>query len=188
MMCQELYLQSMFRRHETREIRAKDEKLGSESKEMKDELTQLKTETKNLKEENTKLNENIEEAFAVIKKLDEARYTLNRPIGPNGVLNERKRQKFLKQKDEEDVNAGRASGVGAASRNMLGSNNEYFYNDKNNNDAEGNNDDDFSYCAPKGGAYDQPVAGGEYQSYIGNTQAIDPNTFGKGNQIGVRGR
>lgn len=205
MMCQELDLQSMRLRFETREIRAKDEKLESESNEMKTELEKLKTEGKTLKEENTKLNADIEEAHAVIKKLDEARYTLNRLLGPNGVLNERERQKFLKQRGEEEydmnmeneapmnhnpANAGGASGVGAASRNMLGSNNEYFYNDPNNNGGEGNNDDDFWYGAPKGGAIDQPGpgAGNEYQSYIGNTQPIDPNTYGRGNQLGVRGR
>lgn len=208
MMCQELDLQSMRLRHETREIRVKDEKLESESKEMKEELDKYKTESKTLKEENTKLNEDIEEAHAVIKKLDEARYTLNRLLGPNGVLNERERQKFLKQRGEEEydmnmeqenpgnngANAGGASGAGAgagaASRNMLGSNNEYFYNDQNNNGAEGNNEDDFWYGAPKGGAYEQPGAGGgnEYQSYIGNTQAMDPNNFGAGNQPRVPGR
>lgn len=203
MMCQELDMQTMRLRFETREIRAKDEKLTAESKEMKEELDKYMKESKTLKEENTKLNEDIEEAYAVIKKLDEARYTLNRLLGPNGVLNERERQKFLKQRGEEEydmnmegenmgnngANAGGASGVGATSRNMLGSNNEYFYNDQQNK-GEGENEDDFWYGAPKGGAYEQPGAmgGNEYQSYIGNTQAVDPNTFGRGIQPGAPAR
>ena len=191
MMCQELDYQAMKMRHDTRDIKAKDIKMEAEAKTMKTELEQLREETKNLKEENHKLNEDIEEAYAVIKKLDEARYTLNRLLGPNGVLNERERQKFLKQRGEEEYDMGmedqpmggnnppnpaEASGVGAASRNMLGSNNDYFYNDQANK-GEGDNDDDFWYGAPKGGAYDQPGPN-EYQSYIGNTKPVDPNTIG----------
>lgn len=189
MMCQELDLQAMRMRHDTREIKANDEKMKAEATEMKTELEQLREETKNLKEENHKLNEDIEEAHAVIKKLDEARYTLNRLLGPNGVLTERERKKFLKQRGDEEYDMGamddgamggnaNAGGIGNASRNMLGSNNDYFYNQ---NKAEENNDDDFWYGAPKGGAYDQPgqIGGGEYQSYIGNTQPVDPSVLGK---------
>lgn len=205
MMCQELDFQALKLRSETREIRVKDEKMEGEAKEMKTELEQLREETKNLKEENHKLTDDIEEAHAVIKKLDEARYTLNRLLGPNGVLNERERKKFLKQRGDEEydmnmddgnignngANAGGGTnvgpGVGATSRNMLGSNNDYFYNDQPNKGADGENEDDFWYGAPKGGNYEQPGAGGgnEYQSYIGNTQAVDPNTFGVGNQPGI---
>jgi hypothetical protein len=192
MMCQELDFQALLLRSETRETREKDEKLESEALVMNTELNQLREETKNLKEENKKLNEDIEEAHAVIKKLDEARYTLNRLLGPNGVLNERERKKFLEQRGDEDydigvmedggmgnngANAG-GGGVGNVNRNMLGSNNDYFYNGEQNKD-EGNNDDDFWYGAPKGGAYEQPVGGGEYQSYIGNTKPADPSVSGR---------
>jgi uncharacterized phage infection (PIP) family protein YhgE len=194
MMCQELDMQAMSMRHEVRDTRAKDTKMEAEAKEMNTELEQLREETKNLKEENKKLNEGIEEAHDVIKKLDEARFTLNRLLGPNGVLSEREKKKFLIQRGEEEyemggddegnmgdngANAG-GRGAGNVSKNMLGSNNDYFYNDQNNN-KENNNEDDFWYGAPKGGAYDQPGAAGgnEYQSYIGNTQPIDPSTLGR---------
>jgi hypothetical protein len=152
----------------------------------------LQTELKNVKEENRKLNESIEEAYEVIKKLDEARYTLNRLLGPNGVLTERERQKFLTQRGEEEydmgamgdnpignngANAGGRVAPGNVSRNMLGSNNDYFYNDQQNK----GEDDDFWYGAPKEGAYNQPgpMAGGEYQSYIGNAQPVDPSLMGR---------
>ena len=38
----------------------------------------------------------MDEAYAVISKLEEARIVLNRLLGPSGVLTERERQKFLK--------------------------------------------------------------------------------------------
>lgn len=190
MMCQELDLQALLMRKDFREIKVKDDKMESEAKEMNTELTHLRTETKELKEENHKLNEDIEEAHAVIKKLDEARYTLNRLLGPNGVLNERERKKFLKQRGEEEedigmeeaavgnngANAGGA--VSHVSKNMLGSNNDYFYNDPQKQDD--NNDDDFWYGAPKGGASVQPgaIGGNEYQSYIGKTKPVDPSYLG----------
>lgn len=109
------------------------------------------------------------------------------------MLTERERKKFLKERadDEYDVggmddgtmgagpNAG--GGVNNASRNMLGSNNDYFYNDQHNKGDVENNDDDFWYGAPKGGAYDQPgqLGGNEYQSYIGGTQPVDPSIMGR---------
>ena len=186
-MCEELDYQFAFMRNQT--IKMKD--MEQDAKNMNTELDQLRNESKTLKEENQKLNEDIEEAYAVIKKLDEARYTLNRLLGPNGVLNERERQKFLKQRGEEDnydinetndprlaahgANAG--GSVNNASRNMLGSNNDYFFNDQQNKEG-GDNDDDFWYGAPKGGAYEQqPIGGNEYQSYIGNTQPVDPSSL-----------
>ena len=190
MMCQELDLQSLLMRKEVRSTRTKDQKMESEAKEMKTELDQLRKETKNLKEENKKLNDDIEEAFAVIKKLDEARFTLNRLLGPNGVLTERERKKFLKERGEEydmdamndpgmNANGANAGGVGQVSRKMLGSNNDYFFGDQNKGGLE-NNEDDFWYGAPKGGAYDQPgAAGNDYKSYIGNTQPVDASLINK---------
>lgn len=194
MMCEELD-------HQFNQMRAKTVKMGEmeqEAKTMNDELEQLRNENKSLKEENQKCNEDVEEAFAVIKKLDEARYTLNRLLGPNGVLNEREKKKFLKQRGEEEEYdegeqnhpgmTGQGSNGGGAvnksSRNMLGSNNDYFFDGQQNKEGGGgqeNNDDDFWYGAPKGGAYEQqqPVGGGEYQSYIGNTQPIDPSSLQK---------
>lgn len=44
----------------------------------------------------TKMNADMDEAYAVISKLEEARIVLNRLLGPSGVLTERERQKFLK--------------------------------------------------------------------------------------------
>ena len=43
-----------------------------------------------------KLNTDIEEAYGVITKLEEARIVLNKLLGPNGVLTEKEREKFLK--------------------------------------------------------------------------------------------
>lgn len=42
------------------------------------------------------MNLDLDEAYGVIAKLDEARHVLNRLLGPKGVLTERERQKFLK--------------------------------------------------------------------------------------------
>jgi hypothetical protein len=47
-------------------------------------------------QEINKLNADLDEAYAVISKLEEARIVLNRLLGPQGVLTERERQKFLK--------------------------------------------------------------------------------------------
>ena len=187
MMCAELDFEVLRMRQQMRDFTKKEE----EAKVMKGELDDLREEHKKTKEENSKLQEEIEECTAVIKKLDEARYTLNRLLGPNGVLTERERQKFLKQRGDEDYDVGpmednngtmgrNGANAGNASRNMLGSNNDYFYNDQQNK-PEGDNEDDFWYGAPKGGAYDQPgpMAGGEYQSYIGGTQGVDPSVLGK---------
>lgn len=188
-MCEELDLQVALLRHET----VKMKEMEGEATEMKTELNQLRNETKNLKEENQKLDADIEEAHAVIKKLDEARYTLNRLLGPNGVLTERERKKFLKQRGEEDEydmgedngasmgrNGQNAGGVvNHASKNMLGSNNDYFFNEQQNKDGQ-DNEDDFWYGAPGGGQYDKKPAGGnEYQSYIGNTKPIDASLISK---------
>lgn len=186
-MCEELDHEVLRMRQEMRDYIKKEE----EAKIMRGELDELREEHKNTKEENGKLNTEIEECTAVIKKLDEARYTLNRLLGPNGVLTERERKKFLKQRGDEDYDVGpmddgsmgrngaNAGGANNVSRNMLGSNNDYFYNDQQNK-AEQDNDDDFWYGAPKGGAYDQPgPAGGEYQSYIGGNQGAEPSVLGK---------
>lgn len=192
MMCQELDLQSLLMRKEVRTTRTKDQKMESEAKEMKTELDHLRKETKDLKEENKKLNEDIEEAYAVIKKLDEARYTLNRLLGPNGVLNERERKKFLKERGEEydmdgmndhgvSMNGANAGGtINQASKKMLGSNNDYFFGEQNKGAGVENNEDDFWYGAPKGGAYDQPgVSANDYKSYIGNAQPVDASLANK---------
>lgn len=88
MMCEELDLQYA-------QLRAQTVRMGEmeqEAKAMKDEIEQLTNDNKTLKEENHKMNDETEECFSVIKKLDEARYTLNRLLGPNGVLNERERK------------------------------------------------------------------------------------------------
>lgn len=43
-----------------------------------------------------KLTKDLDEAYGVITKLEEARIVLNRLLGPNGVITERERAKFLK--------------------------------------------------------------------------------------------
>lgn len=188
-MCEELDLQVALLRQTT----VKMGEMQETANEMKYELDQLRNENKNLKEDNNKLNADIEEAAAVIKKLDEARFTLNRLLGPNGVLTERERKKYLTQRGEEDEydigetngasmgrNGANAGGVvNNASKNMLGSNNDYFFNDQQNRDGQ-ENEDDFWYGAPKGGAdFKQPAGGNEYQSYIGKTQPVDPSILRK---------
>lgn len=120
-----------------------------------------------------------------------------------------KGNKFLKQRGDEEeydmgdpndgsMGANGANAGGVVNRNMLGSNNDYFFDGKPNPEGQQpagqDNDDDFWYGAPKGGAYEQqqqPVGGGEYQSYIGNTQPIDPASLakpGSGKRSGMKYR
>jgi hypothetical protein len=48
------------------------------------------------------LNLDLEEAYGVITKLEEARIVLNKLLGPSGVLTERERQKFLKNSGADE--------------------------------------------------------------------------------------
>ena len=65
----------------------------SQTKEQRDRLQHLSDDRQVQIE---KLNADLDEAYAVITKLEEARIVLNRLLGPSGVLTERERQKFLK--------------------------------------------------------------------------------------------
>jgi len=126
---------------------------------MDDELKQLKLDKENLINSNeskdkeiTKLGNELDEAYGVVTKLEEARIVLNRLLGPGGAINERERNKFMKaqgytddqikQHDDKDqanqqstANAGNQLAVtpggnkkmSAASKNMLSGNNDYFY-------------------------------------------------------------
>ena len=51
-----------------------------------------------------KLNSDLDEAHGVITKLEEARIVLNRLLGPNGVITEREREKYLKNMPNEVAN------------------------------------------------------------------------------------
>ena len=132
-----------------------------------------------------------------MQKLEEVRHSLNRLLGPNGVLSEREKAKMGIVQDKEEpyeaqspgFRGGGPSGAGAralgggpnnASKNMLSYNNEYFYNESKKS-ALDNVEDDFWYGSGKGpGAFDAqpPVAGNEYQSYIQSTQPFDPSILG----------
>lgn len=46
----------------------------------------------------------LDEAYNVITKLEEARIILNKLMGPNGVITERERSKFLKSNGSIDDN------------------------------------------------------------------------------------
>ena len=42
------------------------------------------------------MNSELDEAFGVVSKLEESRIVLNKLLGPNGVITQREREKFLK--------------------------------------------------------------------------------------------
>lgn len=106
----------------------------------------------------------------MVKKLDECRFTLNRLMGKNGVFSERDRKKFLVQRGEEDMRMdeerqSEQPKQSQANQNMLGSNNEYFFNDQKKESGHaggdaGGNEDDFWYGSPKGGFDAPPQIGG----------------------------
>lgn len=101
----------------------------------------------------------MDEAHGVIKKLDEARFTLNRLLGPKGVLSERERQKYLTQRGEEEepedrgyadsgkYDATRQSRQNLQASKMVGNNNDYFYSGAND---KGGEDEDFWYGGASG--------------------------------------
>ena len=53
-------------------------------------------------EDNKKLSENLDEALTCLRKLEEVRYTMNRLMGPKGVLDEHEWYKLLITKGEYD--------------------------------------------------------------------------------------
>ena len=86
--------------------------------------------------------------------------------------------------EEEDPEAAGNAKVpaieaGAASKNMLGSNNDYFYN--NDSGAQPGADDEFWYGNDKEGAGNEgiPLANNEYQSYINNDANKEGAILGK---------
>jgi hypothetical protein len=75
---------------------------------LEEELTQTKDERdylQRLSDERQatieKLNIDLDEAYGVITKLEEARIVLNKLLGPQGVITERERAKFFKNTGEE---------------------------------------------------------------------------------------
>lgn len=121
--------------------------------------------------------------------MEEVRFTMNRLMGPKGVLEDHERYKFLLQRgDEEEVQQKPLElEAGNASKKMHNANNDYFYNDTRGGGAaaKGGNqqfhvqDDDFWYGNDKGA--DIPLANNEYQAYIANTQHQDTFQGKKGN-------
>ena len=103
-----------------------------EFKKENDRLVKANTKRDN---DNKRLSDQLDEALACLKKMEEVRNAMNRLMGPKGVLEEHERYKYLLSRgEEEDPEAAGNAKVpaieaGAASKNMLGSNNEYFYND-----------------------------------------------------------
>ena len=65
----------------------------TQTKEQRDEHEKMSTARASTIET---LNANLDGAHGVITKLEEARIVLNRLLGPNGVITEREREKFLK--------------------------------------------------------------------------------------------
>lgn len=128
--------------------------------------------------DNKKLTEQLDEALECLKKLEEVRYTMNRLMGPQGVLEDHERYKLLLTKGEYDDEVAQkqaaeggappqAIEAGPASKNqgMVGNNNAYFYNDaKGGNNAAAGGDDDFWYGGDK--EENMPLASNQYQSYI----------------------
>jgi hypothetical protein len=51
-----------------------------------------------------KLNTDLDDAHGVITKLEEARIVLNKLLGPNGVITEREREKYLKNMPADNGN------------------------------------------------------------------------------------
>jgi len=48
-------------------------------------------------------NADLDEAYALISKLEEVRIVMNKLLGPGGVINERERVKFFKNSSNEPV-------------------------------------------------------------------------------------
>ena len=126
------------------------------------------------------MTEQLDEALACLKKLEDVRNTMNRLMGPKGVLDEHERYKFLiengeydnqNQNQEGQAQAIEAGPAGTGSK-MLQNNNEYFYNDRGGNLNQGA-DDDFWYGDNKDPNERAPLAENEYQSYIANTAQKD---------------
>lgn len=67
------------------------ENLEEELSQTKDERDRLQHLSDERHQTITKLNADLDEAYAVITKLEEARIVLNRLMGPQGVLTERER-------------------------------------------------------------------------------------------------
>lgn len=55
-------------------------------------------------EDNKRLSEQLDEALGCLKKLEEVRYTMNRLMGPKGVLEDHEWYKFLLQRGDEEEN------------------------------------------------------------------------------------
>jgi len=53
-------------------------------------------------EDNKKLSEQLDEALTCLWKLEEVRYTMNRLMGPKGVLEDHERYKLLISRGEYD--------------------------------------------------------------------------------------
>lgn len=77
------------------------EHLEEELQSTKEEKDKLQTISDERQSQIDKLNTDLDEAYGVISKLEEARIVLNRLLGPDGVMTERERQKFLKPKGNE---------------------------------------------------------------------------------------
>lgn len=181
---EELDYQYSYIRQEVIQVRKQGEENNKKMEENNAEMERVNQENARLiaanekrDADNLKLSEQLEEALSCLKKLEEVRYTMNRLMGPKGVLEDHERYKLLLQRgDEEEQPEGQPQQVeaGAASKNMLGSNNDYFYNDtRGGKDLAPGGDDDFWYGNDKGSDNQEPLANNEYQAYIANTNQPD---------------
>ena len=71
-------------------------------KENNEEVEKIREENKRLidanerrNDDNKKLSEQLDEALNCLKKLEEVRFTMNRLMGPKGVLEDHERYKLL---------------------------------------------------------------------------------------------
>lgn len=168
-------------RNEIIQVRVQKEENQKQMDANNEEMKKIEAENQKLIEMNTrrdddnkKLSTQLDEALECLKKLEEVRYTMNRLMGPKGVLEDHERYKLLLTKGEYDDEVKAQEGeqqaieAGNANKNMLGANNDYFYNDARGGAQPGNPvvnqaDDDFWYGEDQ---QNVPLANNEYQSFI----------------------
>ena len=142
MLFQELDYQYGVIREEIHVVRVQRDENNKQMEENNQQMEQLWIENETLIEmnarrdaDNKKLSEDLDEALTCLWKLEEVRYTMNRLMGPKGVLEDHERYKLLitwgeyddevkqKQQQETQLEAGNAS------KKMQNANNDYFYGD-----------------------------------------------------------
>ena len=75
---------------------------NEEMKKIQEENQRLIERAERRDEDNKKMSEQLEEALECLKKLEDVRNTMNRLMGPKGVLEDHERYKYLLQNGEYD--------------------------------------------------------------------------------------